>query len=68
MHKLVQIIDNGNGISSEQTSKMFSPFFSTKPNGQGVGLMLIRKILNNHDLKYGLYSDHSGFTYFDIQF
>lgn len=36
----LEVEDNGPGISKETESKLFSPFFSTKPNGQGIGLIL----------------------------
>ena len=41
-HKRVEIFvrDNGSGISSEDRKKIFSPFFTTKPVGQGTGLGL----------------------------
>ena len=44
----LEITDTGKGISKEVEGKLFSPFFSTKPNGQGIGLMLIREILQKH--------------------
>ena len=31
----IEVVDNGPGISKETEAKLFSPFFSTKPNGQG---------------------------------
>ena len=47
--KLV-ITDNGHGIPSSVATHLFTPFFSTKPQGQGLGLLLIRELycfLNN---------------------
>ena len=40
----VEVVDNGPGISKETEAKLFSPFFSTKPNGQGIGLVFIRAV------------------------
>jgi nitrogen fixation/metabolism regulation signal transduction histidine kinase len=62
------IADNGAGISDENASQLFSPFFSTKPTGQGIGLMLIRDILNNHEAEYRLYTGEDGWTRFEIAF
>jgi signal transduction histidine kinase len=62
------IEDNGPGISPEIRQQLFSPFFSTKKNGQGIGLMLIRDILMNHGFPFSLetISDHR--TVFTIRF
>ncbi|WP_235298776.1 sensor histidine kinase [Portibacter marinus] len=63
------IADNGEGISDEEASQIFTPFFSTKPDGQGIGLMLIRDILNNHQAEYRLYTDQGdGWTKFEVGF
>ncbi|GLR17827.1 sensor histidine kinase [Portibacter lacus] len=62
------IADNGAGISEDVAEHIFSPFFSTKPTGQGIGLMLIRDILNNHKAEYRLYTDDDGWTKFEIGF
>jgi two-component system nitrogen regulation sensor histidine kinase NtrY len=42
------ISDNGKGIDKKNTEQIFSPFFSTKKDGQGIGLTLVREILLNH--------------------
>jgi two-component system nitrogen regulation sensor histidine kinase NtrY len=60
------ISDNGSGISEEAKSKLFTPFFSTKPTGQGVGLTMIREILHNHGFAFELDSEN-GETSFKIR-
>jgi len=45
---LVSVIDSGNGIDPEIKSKMFNPFFSTKAEGTGLGLALVKKIVTLH--------------------
>ncbi len=62
------ISDNGKGISEALSSKMFEPFFSTKKDGQGIGLALIREILSNHNFSFSLTSSGDGWTHFAIQF
>lgn len=42
----VEVVDNGPGISKETEAKLFSPFFSTKPNGQGIGLVFILSLIH----------------------
>ena len=60
------VLDNGSGISEETKSKLFTPFFSTKPTGQGVGLTMIREILHNHGFAFELESKN-GETSFKIR-
>jgi two-component system nitrogen regulation sensor histidine kinase NtrY len=52
--KLLVIADNGRGIAKEDTAQLFSPFFSKKKDGQGIGLTLVREILLNHGLVFSL--------------
>jgi len=49
---LISVKDNGNGISSEVLDKIFQPFFTTKPTGQGTGLGL--------SLSYDIVKAHGG--------
>jgi nitrogen fixation/metabolism regulation signal transduction histidine kinase len=60
------IIDNGKGIHKEVSDELFSPFFSTKKDGQGIGLTLIRDILHNHGYGFSLKTEQKGVTSFRI--
>ncbi|MCX6925128.1 MAG: ATP-binding protein [Verrucomicrobia bacterium] len=42
------ITDNGSGISPENLARLFEPFFTTKPNGTGLGLLITRRIIQDH--------------------
>lgn len=45
---VIELSDTGTGISKEHTSKIFSPFFTTRPEGHGYGLMEVHKIIHEH--------------------
>jgi len=47
-HVSVEINDNGSGIPTDVLEKIFVPFYSTKPEGSGIGLSLSRQIIRNH--------------------
>ena len=62
------IRDNGKGISDDIQQKLFTPFFSTKKNGQGIGLTLTREILLNHGFKFSLETNKKDETEFGVEF
>ena len=64
----LEVCDNGKGISKEIESKLFTPFFSTKPNGQGIGLIFIREVLMKHGFSFSLRTYPDGITRFRIRF
>ena len=64
----IEVVDNGKGISKETEAKLFSPFFSTKPNGQGIGLIFIREVLMRHGCTFSLRTYADGLTRFRILF
>ena len=64
----IEVTDNGKGISKETEAKLFSPFFSTKPNGQGIGLIFIREVLMRHGCTFSLRTYADGLTKFRIIF
>jgi two-component system nitrogen regulation sensor histidine kinase NtrY len=51
---VLTIEDSGPGISSEALANLFTPFFSTKTHGQGIGLTLVQEILAGHSFEYTL--------------
>jgi signal transduction histidine kinase len=53
---LIEILDTGNGIPSENLAKIFEPFFSTKPKGTGLGLAVSYAIVKNHQGDINAYS------------
>lgn len=53
------IADNGRGLSNGLSEELFSPFFSTKKDGQGIGLTLVKEILSNHGFEFSLRNSNS---------
>ncbi len=45
---LIQVSDNGCGISSEESFRIFTPHFTTKSSGSGIGLSLVKQIIEKH--------------------
>jgi len=64
----LEIADTGKAISKEIEAKIFSPFFSTKPDGQGLGLIFIREVLLKHNCTFSLRTYDDGLTRFRILF
>jgi two-component system, NtrC family, nitrogen regulation sensor histidine kinase NtrY len=62
----IVIEDTGPGIVPEASAHLFTPFFTTKDGGQGIGLMLIQQILVQHRFDYTLESPPGGPTRFTI--
>jgi two-component system, NtrC family, nitrogen regulation sensor histidine kinase NtrY len=62
------IEDNGPGLTPEAQANLFTPFFSTKPGGQGIGLTLVGEILAGHAFGYTLERTDRGTTAFRITF
>lgn len=47
-HVAISVVDNGPGIAPEQREKVFVPFFTTKRQGSGIGLTIVRQIATAH--------------------
>ena len=62
------VTDNGEGISPEKNIKIFTPFYTDKPSGQGVGLTFVREVLRRHGCSYSLRTDPDELTRFTIVF
>lgn len=50
----VVVEDTGGGITEKDREQLFIPFFSTKENGQGIGLALVQEVLRRHGFDFGL--------------
>jgi two-component system nitrogen regulation sensor histidine kinase NtrY len=63
---MISIDDSGPGPGPEAEAHLFTPFFSTKPHGQGIGLTLVREILSGHGWDYALEHPAGGPTRFTM--
>jgi signal transduction histidine kinase len=62
----VEISDTGIGIPKEDKSKIFSPYYTTKKQGFGLGLSLIHNIVQKHSGKINVNSNKGGGARFEI--
>jgi len=46
---VVDVVDDGPGLTPEIAERIFNPFYTTKPQGSGLGLAIVRKIVDAHD-------------------
>jgi signal transduction histidine kinase len=51
------VIDRGSGIDPAQMETIFNPFFTTKPQGVGLGLAIVSKIVDRHGGKIAVESE-----------
>lgn len=47
-HVIIRFMDSGGGISPENLSRVFKPYFTTKTSGTGLGLLIVRRIVREH--------------------
>ncbi len=63
---MIVVQDNGPGVPEDLRSHLFDPFVTTKPNGKGLGLALVAKIVGDHG---GVieFDSEPGRTFFRVQ-
>jgi len=64
---MLSIEDSAGSLTSIDESNLFQPFYTNKADGQGVGLMLTREILNQHGFKYRFECETGQWTRFIIE-
>ncbi len=64
----LSIEDSGPGIPEEVRALLFTPFFSTKRNGRGLGLTLVQEILTAHGFEFSLGAGEGGGAEFRVRF
>jgi two-component system, NtrC family, nitrogen regulation sensor histidine kinase NtrY len=67
-HVVIAVADNGPGIPQELRQKVFVPFFSTKRQGSGVGLTLVRQIVALHGGMIGIAETPAGGATIKLRF
>jgi len=65
---IIEITDNGKGMDKSQMEEIFVPFFSTKPNGSGIGLSLSKQIMSLHHGNIKVNSEKEKGTTFFLEF
>jgi signal transduction histidine kinase len=63
---VVDVADNGPGVPAELSDRIFDPFFTTKTKGTGLGLGIVRKIVDAHDGRIDLSSSSETGTRFRV--
>jgi signal transduction histidine kinase len=64
----VSVEDTGEGIPVDSRERVFEPFFSTKPDGTGIGLPLAKKFVERNRGKITISDGSSGGARFDVVF
>jgi two-component system, NtrC family, nitrogen regulation sensor histidine kinase NtrY len=67
-HVVIAVADNGPGIPAEQREKIFVPFYTTKRQGSGVGLTLVRQIATVHGASVGISQTPGGGATISMRF
>jgi two-component system nitrogen regulation sensor histidine kinase NtrY len=65
---VLTIVDTGRGIDPAARDELFTPFFTTKREGRGLGLTIVSEILNNHRLPFTLQNREGGGAEFRVMF
>ena len=64
----LEIDDTGSGIAESAREELFTPFFTTKPDGCGLGLMVVKEVLSRHGFEFALTARPQGGARFRIVF
>ena len=63
---LVSVTDNGHGIKPENVERIFEPYFSERPGGIGLGLAVVKRIVEEHEGQISAGNSEQGGARFDI--
>jgi signal transduction histidine kinase len=66
--RTLSVADTGSGIAPDAADDLFTPFFTTKREGRGLGLTIVQEILNNHGFAYALGNRPEGGAEFQVWF
>jgi len=66
-HVTVGVRDNGAGLAPDEIPKIFEPFYTTKPNGTGLGLTIVSRILEQNGGHVGVTSEKGRGSTFSVR-
>jgi two-component system nitrogen regulation sensor histidine kinase NtrY len=66
--QFLSVADSGTGLSAEVQAQLFTPFYTTRQNGQGIGLTMVQEILLAHGFDFSLENRDGGGAEFSIVF
>jgi len=64
---IIAVTDTGRGMSEQQLSQIFRPFYTTKGNGTGLGLSLVRRIIDEHHGQINVTSEPGKGSTFEVE-
>jgi PAS domain S-box-containing protein len=64
----MQFIDTGSGISEDELSRILQPYYTTKKEGHGLGMMIVQRIMRDHGGQLGIESRKGEGTAITLQF
>ena len=64
---VIEVADNGPGIAPETHERIFDPFFSTRSGGIGLGLAVVRQIIEAHHGSISVSTSHLGGASFTVR-
>ncbi len=64
----MQFIDTGSGISEDELSRILQPYYTTKKDGHGLGMMIVQRIIRDHGGQLGIESRKGEGTAITLQF
>jgi two-component system, NtrC family, nitrogen regulation sensor histidine kinase NtrY len=64
----LEISDTGQGLTKEECSRLFTPYYTTKQHGTGLGLAIVQSVISDHGAKISVESEPGHGTIFRIIF
>lgn len=64
---IINVTDTGRGMTEQQLSQIFRPFYTTKSTGTGLGLSLVRRIIDEHNGQINVTSEPGKGSTFEVQ-
>jgi two-component system, NtrC family, nitrogen regulation sensor histidine kinase NtrY len=66
-HVLIEISDSGTGLTPEECSRLFTPYYTTKHQGTGLGLAIVQSVVSDHHGSISVSSEEGHGTTFRIE-